>query len=155
MVFDFSVDEGSGLYGGFAEHMELLPGSAVYRLRDDLPAAELTIFEALSSTVTWVHPVKDGDVVVVEGPGHMGLAAVVAAKAAGAQTVIVTALSQDRLRLDCALRVGADHAVDVQTENPAARVADITSSRRADVVVDAAAGNPVTVNVAMELVRRG
>ena len=24
---DFSVNEGSGLYGGFAEHLELLPGS--------------------------------------------------------------------------------------------------------------------------------
>ena len=34
---DFSVNEGSGLYGGFAEHLELLPGSMVYRLRDDVP----------------------------------------------------------------------------------------------------------------------
>ena len=71
---DFSVDEGSGLYGGFAEHLELLPGSAVYRLRDDLPAAELTVFEPLSCAVTWVHPVKPDDVVVIEGPGHMGMA---------------------------------------------------------------------------------
>ena len=57
---DFSVDEGSGLYGGFAEHLELLPGSAVFRLRDDLPAEELTIFEPLSCAVTWVHPVRAG-----------------------------------------------------------------------------------------------
>ena len=53
---DFSVDEGSGLYGGFAEHLELLPGSQVFRLRDDLPAAELTVFEPLSCAVTWVAP---------------------------------------------------------------------------------------------------
>src|SRR6478735_5499671 len=71
---DFSVDEGSGLFGGFAEHLELLPGSSVYRLRDDLPADELTIFEPLSCAVTWVHPVEPDAVVVIEGPGHMGMA---------------------------------------------------------------------------------
>jgi 2-desacetyl-2-hydroxyethyl bacteriochlorophyllide A dehydrogenase len=152
---DFSVNEGSGLYGGFAEHMELLPGSAVYRIRDDLPAAELTIFEPLSCTVTWVQPVKEGDVVVVEGPGHMGLATVVAARAAGAATVIVTGLSQDRARLDSALRVGADHAVDVQEENVVERVAEITGGRMADVVIDAASGSPATVNTALELVAIG
>jgi threonine dehydrogenase-like Zn-dependent dehydrogenase len=78
---DFSVDEGSGLYGGFADHLELLPGSMVYRLRDDRPAAELTFFEPLSCAVTWVEPVKQDDVVVIEGPGHMGMATIVAARA--------------------------------------------------------------------------
>jgi len=152
---DFSVNDGSGLHGGFAEHMEILPGSALYRLRDDLPAAELTIFEALSCTVTWVRPVRQGDVVIVEGPGHMGLATVVAARAAGAGTIIVTGLSRDRFRLDCALMIGADHAIDVETENLVERVAEITGGRMADVVIDAAAGNSITVNVAMELLRNG
>ena len=44
---DFSVNEGSGLYGGFAEHLELLPGSMVYRLREDDPVEQLTFFEPL------------------------------------------------------------------------------------------------------------
>ncbi len=87
---DFSVDEGSGLYGGFAEHLELLPGSARVPLREDLPAEELTVFEPLSCAVTWVAPVKPDDVVVIEGPGHMGMATIVAARTAGAREVIVT-----------------------------------------------------------------
>jgi threonine dehydrogenase-like Zn-dependent dehydrogenase len=152
---DFSADEGSGLYGGFAEHLELLPGSMVYRIRDDLPAEELTVFEPLSCAVTWVHPVTEGDVVVIEGPGHMGMATIVAARAAGAKTIIVTGVAQDRFRLDCALRVGADHVVDVETENPIERIAAITDGRMADVVIDAASGNPVTVTLAMDMVRRG
>jgi threonine dehydrogenase-like Zn-dependent dehydrogenase len=152
---DFSANEGSGLYGGFAEHLELLPGSMVYRLRDDLPAEELTFFEPLSCAVTWVHPIRQGDVVVIEGPGHMGMATIVAARAAGAETVIVTGVSQDRFRLDTALRVGADHAIDVEREDTVERVAAITDGRMADVVIDAASGNPVTVTLAMELVRRG
>jgi threonine dehydrogenase-like Zn-dependent dehydrogenase len=152
---DFSVDEGSGLYGGFAEHLELLPGSAVYRLRDDLPAEELTFFEPLSCAVTWVHPIVPGDVVVIEGPGHMGMATIVAARAAGAETIIVTGVSRDRFRLDTALRVGADHVVDVEAEDPIARIDAITDGRSADVVIDAASGNPVTVTLAMDMVRRG
>jgi threonine dehydrogenase-like Zn-dependent dehydrogenase len=152
---DFSLDEGSGLHGGYADYMEILPGSSLHRLREDLPAAELTIFEALACSVTWVRPVKQDDVVVIEGPGHMGLTTVVAARAAGARTIIVTGLSQDRFRLDTALRIGADHAIDVETENAVERVAEITGGRMADVVIDAASGSSATVNVAMELVGKG
>ncbi|OHV30191.1 MULTISPECIES: zinc-dependent alcohol dehydrogenase [Pseudofrankia] len=152
---DFSVDEGSGLYGGFAEHLELLPGSMVYKLRDDVPADQLTVFEPLSCAVTWVAPVKSGDVVVIEGPGHMGMATIVAAKAAGAASVIVTGTARDRFRLDCARRIGADHTIDVEAADPVGRVREITGGQMADVVIDAAAGNPVTVNLAMDLVRKG
>jgi threonine dehydrogenase-like Zn-dependent dehydrogenase len=152
---DFSVNEGSGLYGGFAEHLELLPGSMVYRLRDDVPVEQLTFFEPLSCAVTWVDPVKDGDVVVIEGPGHMGMATIVAARAAGASSVIVTGTSNDRFRLDCALRIGADHVIDVESEDVVARVREITNGQMADVVLDAASGSPITVNVAMDLVRKG
>ncbi|CAI7974999.1 Alcohol dehydrogenase [Frankia sp. Hr75.2] len=152
---DFSVDEDSGLHGGFAEHLELLPGSRVYRLREDLPAEQLTVFEPLSCAVTWVAPVRQDDVVLIEGPGHMGMATIVAARAAGASTVIVTGTAKDRFRLDWALRVGADHTVDVDTEDPVGRVRELTDGRMADVVIDAAAGDPVTVNLAMDLVHKG
>jgi threonine dehydrogenase-like Zn-dependent dehydrogenase len=152
---DFSVNEGSGLYGGFAEHLELLPGSQVFRLREDRPAAELTVFEPLSCAVTWVGPVKKDDVVVIEGPGHMGMATIVAARAAGASSVIVTGMARDAFRLDAARGIGADQVIDVEADDPVARVRDITDGAMADVVIDAAAGNPLTVNVAMDLVRKG
>jgi threonine dehydrogenase-like Zn-dependent dehydrogenase len=83
------------------------------------------------------------------------MATIVAARAAGAGTVIVTGTSQDRSRLDVALRAGADHVIDVETDDPVGRVAELTDGRMADVVIDAASGNPVTVTLAMELVRRG
>jgi threonine dehydrogenase-like Zn-dependent dehydrogenase len=152
---DFSIHEGSGLYGGFAEHLELLPGSMVYRLREDLPAEELTVFEPLSCAVTWVAPVSEGDTVLIEGPGHMGMATIVAARAAGAATVIVTGVSRDRFRLDCAEQIGADHTIDVEQEDPVPRLSELTDGHMADVVIDAAAGNPITVNLAMDLVRKG
>jgi threonine dehydrogenase-like Zn-dependent dehydrogenase len=152
---DFSVHEGSGLYGGFAEHLELLPGSQVHKLREDRPAAELTFFEPLSCAVTWVAPVRRGDTVVIEGPGHMGMATIVAARAAGASSVIVTGTAADAFRLEHALKAGADHVINVQAADPVAQVRELTGGRMADVVIDAASGSPVTVNLAMDLVRKG
>lgn len=152
---DFGVDEGSGLYGGFAEHMELVPGSMVYRLREDISAEELTVFEPLSCAVTWVDPVTEGDVVVIEGPGHMGMVSIVAARAAGASSVIVTGTASDAFRLEAALKIGADHVIDVESSDPVAVVAELTAGKMADVVLDAASGSPITVNMAMDLVRKG
>ena len=43
--------------GGFAEYLELPPGSGVHRIRDDLPPEELTI-RAAEQRVTWVRPVR-------------------------------------------------------------------------------------------------
>lgn len=152
---DFSIHEGSGLYGGFGEHLELLPGSKVYRMRDDRPADELTFFEPLSCAVTWVKPVRKDNTVVIEGPGHMGMATIVAARAAGASTIIVTGTARDRFRLDHALRVGADHTIDAENEDAVERVREITNGQMADVVIDAASGSSATVNLAMDLVHKG
>jgi threonine dehydrogenase-like Zn-dependent dehydrogenase len=153
--FDFPLTEGSGLFGGYSEYMELVPGSEVHKLRDDLPATELTVYECLTNAITWVRPVQRDHVLVVEGPGHMGLAAVVSAKAAGVGTIIVTGLAGDRLRLDAARRVGADHVIDVEHEDVVARVAEITGGAMADFVLDAASGSPVTLKIGMDLVHSG
>jgi threonine dehydrogenase-like Zn-dependent dehydrogenase len=153
--FDFPLTEGSGLFGGYAEYMELVPGSQVHKLRDDLPATELTVYECLTNAITWIRPVAPGRALVVEGPGHLGLAAVVGAKAAGVGPIIVTGLSRDRMRLDTALRIGADHVIDVEREDAVARVAEITGGAMADFVLDAASGNPITLKTAMDLVRTG
>ncbi|UGQ14872.1 zinc-binding dehydrogenase [Yinghuangia sp. ASG 101] len=153
--FDFPLGEASGLFGGYADYMELVPGSEVHRLRDDLPATELTIYESLTNAITWIRPVRPGQTLVVQGPGHMGLAAIVAARAAGAGTIVVAGLAGDRLRLDTALTAGADHAVDVENEDVVARVAEITGGAMADVVLDAASGSPVTLLTALDIARTG
>lgn len=132
-----------------------MPGSEVHKLRDDLPATELTVYECLTNAITWIRPVQPGQTLVVEGPGHLGLAAIVGARTAGAGTIIVTGLAGDRLRLDTALKVGADHAIDVENEDVVARVAEITGGAMADVVLDAASGNPVTLKTAMQIARTG
>ncbi|WP_241831789.1 alcohol dehydrogenase catalytic domain-containing protein [Parafrankia soli] len=73
--FGFPVDEASGLFGGYADYMELVPGSEVQKLRDDLPATELTVYECLSNSATFVRPAEPGESLLVLGPGHMGVTA--------------------------------------------------------------------------------
>jgi threonine dehydrogenase-like Zn-dependent dehydrogenase len=155
--YTLGLDRGSGCWGGYAERMELLPQTNLHRVPPDIPAAELTMFEPLASAVNWVQRagVQLGDVVVVEGPGHQGLACLVAARAAGAGTVIVTGTAADARRLETARALGADFTIDVGSEDPLARVAEVTGGRMADVVMDIAAVTTATIPMAVQLVRTG
>lgn len=63
-----------------------------------------------------------------------------AAKHAGADLVIVTGTSKDGRRLEVAKSYGADAVIDVQKEDPLARVLELTAGRGVDVVIDCTVG---------------
>ncbi len=152
---DYAVTEGSGLYGGFADYMDLQPGTAVFKAPVDIPASEVTFAEPLASAVTWVEPVQAGDTVVVMGPGHMGLATAVAARVAGAGRVILTGRSADAFRLQVARSVGVELTIDVDAQDAVEAVRAFTDGVGADVVVDAVPGTTSTVTQAMQMLRVG
>jgi aryl-alcohol dehydrogenase len=68
--------------------------------------------------------VQPGTSLAVFGTGAVGLAAVMAAKATGATTIIAVDLNQERL--DLALQVGATHALRGDLENLAQQIIDIS-----------------------------
>jgi threonine dehydrogenase-like Zn-dependent dehydrogenase len=152
--YTMSADEPPGLFGGFGEYMVILPGTRLHRLSDDRPAAELTFFEPLANGVNWAETVgiEPGDTVVVQGPGHQGLAVLEAVLAAGAARVIVTGAKGDELRLEAARQIGAHHTINVADEDPIERVRELTNGRMADAVMDVATATQ-TVAMALELVR--
>lgn len=153
--YTLGVHDGSGLWGGYGERMALLPRTNLHRVPDDIPAEELTMFEPLANAVHWVQRagVRLGDTVVVQGPGHQGLACLVAACAAGAARVIVTGTSADGMRFEAAKALGADATVDVESEDVLARVGELTGGRMADAVMDIAAVVTATIPLAVQLVR--
>ncbi|MEV5478595.1 NAD(P)-dependent alcohol dehydrogenase [Streptomyces sp. NPDC052207] len=70
--------------------------------------------------------VPAGASVVVIGTGTVGLAAVMAAKAAGASPIIAVDIVPERL--DLARELGATHTINGKDEDTAARIAEITGS---------------------------
>ena len=143
-----------GLWGGYGEYMEIFPGTRLHKMTDRLPAEQLTLFEPLANAVNWVDiaGVQEGESVVVQGPGHQGLAVLEAVMARRPATVVVTGTSADGLRLDAATTIGATHVVKVDAEDVGELVRDLTGGQGADVVFDIASV-PQTVPVAIDLVR--
>ena len=97
-----------------------------------------------------LHP---GDIVVVIGPGPVGLFALQMARLAGAGTIVVTGTKRDRKRLDLAAELGADLVVDVGEQNPLDVVRRLGDGQGAHLVIDAA-GVPPAIEQSLELVRR-
>ncbi|MFK7896491.1 MAG: zinc-binding dehydrogenase [Myxococcota bacterium] len=155
--YTLGTDNEHGLWGGYGEYMGLLPGTRLHKLTDAVSAAELTFFEGLASAVNWVDVacVKKGDTVVIQGPGHMGLACVVMAKIRGAAQVILSGTAADAERFEIARQIGADHTINVEEEDIVARVAELTGQRMAQVVMDMTAIATKPVQLCLELAGHG
>ena len=128
-----------GLWGGYADYMYLDPCSILHRVDAALPASLAVMFNPLGAGFRWAVEIPrtgPGDVVLVLGPGQRGLASVVAARAAGADTIIVTGLPRDAAKLALARELGAAHVIDAEHEDVARRVREITDGRGADVVIE-------------------
>ena len=131
-----------GLWGAYAEYMYLDPFSIVHPIRADVPASLAVMFNPLGAGFRWAVELPHtgpGDVVLVLGAGQRGLASVIAARAAGADTIVVTGLTRDAPKLALARALGADHTIDVEQEDVRARVQEVTGGRGADVVVEVTA----------------
>lgn len=96
--------------------------------------------------------VKLGDTVVILGAGCIGLTTLAACKAMSASKIIVTDLFQNRL--DKALEMGADYAINGREEDTLARVMELTGGMGAHIVFETA-GNRVTAAQTESLTRRG
>jgi threonine dehydrogenase-like Zn-dependent dehydrogenase len=140
------IDVWPGLWGGYAQFQYIHPRAVLHRVPDGVPPRMAAMALPLGNGFQWA--VFDGgaglgDTVIVQGPGQQGLACVVAAKAAGASTIISTGLARDGQRLEIAKKLGADHTIAVDEESLADRVKEITDGRGADLVIDASSGKSV------------
>jgi threonine dehydrogenase-like Zn-dependent dehydrogenase len=136
-----SLDRPPGLWGAYADYMHLDPCSIVHRIRGDLSPSIAVLFNPLGAGFRWAVEMPGtgpGDAIVILGPGQRGLASVIAARAAGADLIIVTGLSRDAPKLALARDLGADHVIDVEREDLRRRVRDLTGGRGADVIVEVA-----------------
>ncbi len=108
----------SGLLGGFSEYIYILPGTTVYRIPDSLPNEIATPANcALSTVINAVETIGlfEGETVLIQGAGLLGLNLVALAKTAGAKDIFVTDTIDSRLAL--AEKFGADHCINLKNTN--------------------------------------
>lgn len=125
---------------------------SVFRLP---PAIDLPLGAMVDTSSIALHSVKRpginaGDVVVVVGPGPMGLLTADCALALGAAHVIVTGSGA---RLHKAREMGFD-TIDYRAEDPVEAVSRRTGGRGADVAVDTG-GTTSSIRQAVDVLRKG
>jgi threonine dehydrogenase-like Zn-dependent dehydrogenase len=155
------------LWGGWAEmvYVDLgeLPGTKIYKLPDNMPLRIGTLSEPLTSCIRALNRAvrvggfRNGDTVVIQGSGPIGVLAVAAALEMGAgRVVVVGAPAQPRLAL--CRRFGADSTVCLDDHpTPEARidaVRQIVGGFGADLVMDCA-GHPTAGPEGIEMLRDG
>jgi threonine dehydrogenase-like Zn-dependent dehydrogenase len=146
------------LYGGFSQYMYLHPNAVIHKLPSHVPAVEAALTLPLSNGFEWMRIIGEagpGHVVVIQGPGQQGLACALAAKASGAETVIMTGRNSSSERLKLALELGADYTVNVSSENLINRVSEITNGKMADLVIDVTSGGTDPVISSLEVAKTG
>jgi len=154
----YCCDQPPHLRGGYAEYIALRAGSSIFRLPDSLETVSLV--GAGCALTTAIHglercPVSWGDVVVVQGTGPVGLAALAVARQSGAGKII--AIGGPAHRVELANSFGADEVVDIasgEVEQRRTQVIEMTGGYGADVVIECV-GHPEAVNEGIELCRDG
>jgi alcohol dehydrogenase len=96
--------------------------------------------------------VEPGDTVAIVGAGPIGLAAILTAKLYTPGRIVAIDLAE--ARLEKALELGADVAIESGTEDAVARVMELTGGLGADVAIEAV-GVPETFELCADLVRPG
>jgi threonine dehydrogenase-like Zn-dependent dehydrogenase len=150
------ISQPPALWGGYSQFQYLHPNSVFHRVPEQTPAELAAMCLPLGNGIQWA--CLDGDVgpgksVLIQGPGQQGLACVLAAKAAGADCVIVSGLARDDNRLEIAKAFGADHIVDIERGDLSDRVLNATDGRGVDLSIDAAGGAD-TLSTAIRLTRK-
>ncbi|WP_020610969.1 zinc-dependent alcohol dehydrogenase [Sediminispirochaeta bajacaliforniensis] len=142
---DHRLTLGYWFNGAFAEYT-MVPADRIHKLADNVSFKEGALLEPLAcvchATIDLAR-IKAGDIVLVSGPGAIGLMTLQVAKAHGA-TVIVSGTDIDVERLGIAQKLGADLVVNVSREKLLDLVGDLTDGRGVDVVFECSGSAPGT-----------
>ncbi|MFP5342195.1 MAG: zinc-dependent alcohol dehydrogenase [Candidatus Limnocylindria bacterium] len=146
--------DGSGLWGGLAEVVEVAPGSIVHRVPPSVSPAAAVGMELLANGYQWLlrkGGLLPGQRVLIQGCGPQGLCAALVAARVGAADITVTGLERDTARLAFAAGTARARTVVVDPEADAAtQLASIGGDF--DVVLDVT-GDPRALATAAQHLR--
>ena len=143
---------GHHMDGCFAE-FAVIPATALYRLKTDLPAPLACLLEPFGVSLRGVQEVAPrGDALLVTGCGPIGLFAIAIARQAGVGKIIAAEPSPARLAL--AQAMGADVLVDMRTADLRQAVLDATGGDGAGCILECS-GAAQVVNGSFKCLRKG
>lgn len=151
-----SCKEPPHLWGAFGEHLFVAPGSNVHKIPKEVPAKAACLSSVIGNGVRYVKikaKVTFKDSVIIAGAGSQGLASVVVSAEAGAEPIIVLALSTDKKGRELAKEFGAHFVVDVDKFDVLEAVAEITNKNMGDVFIECT-GDPDMNSIGVELLGR-
>jgi L-iditol 2-dehydrogenase len=123
------------IHGGFCEY-GVAPYKHMARVPDGTSSLAACFCEPVACCINGNLDtrIKMGDFVAIVGSGPIGLTHVMLAKHAGARVVVSDVIQS---RLDKALEVGADGVINAASEDPVARIKELTGGYGADCVITA------------------
>ena len=128
---------GIDLDGGFGQYVAA-PASHLYAFPESIPLAYAPMVEmyGLGHHILQRGRIQPGESVAILGAGKLGLSVLdVLCHSAGASLAIVTDLQQ--FRLNTARKLGAEHVINIVTEDPVERVLNLTGGAGVDCVIEA------------------
>ena len=140
--------------GVFTDYV-VVPAGRVHRIPDAVSMTAAAMAEPLACVTHAVNDLcvlKPTDVVLVTGPGSIGILAAQVAKAYGA-TIVLSGAGADGERLALARSLGIDATVNIDEEKVGDVLNDLTGGAGPDAVLECS-GSPAAINVALRLVRK-
>ena len=152
---------GVDLNGGYGQYVAA-PASHAFLLPENIPMQHVPMVEmyGLGSHILRRGRVELGETVVILGAGKLGLSVLdVLCHSSGPVTSVVADLQP--YRLDIARKLGAEHAINIENQDPLQYVLDLTNGLGADVVIECvghyhlAAGQEPPLAQAVKMIRNG
>ncbi|MGI6161820.1 MAG: zinc-dependent alcohol dehydrogenase [Christensenellales bacterium] len=142
-------------YNGVFTDYTVVPAGRIHLLPDNVDFVSAAMMEPMACVTHALYDlckIDAGDVVLVSGPGAVGLMAMMVAKAQGAK-VIVSGTAADKERLELATELGADYVVNVQESDLKELCDSLTGGFGVDVVAECS-GSEAAINSGLNIIKK-
>jgi alcohol dehydrogenase/L-iditol 2-dehydrogenase len=140
--------------GAFTRYVNARP-QILHRIPDNVPFEHAALTEPICvayNALVEKTAMRPGDLVVIQGPGPIGIMALQMVRLRGAGTIVMLGTDMDKHRLEVAAELGAHYTLNIQHEDASALIRSLGDGFGADLVVDCT-GVSRALQQSMELVR--
>jgi threonine dehydrogenase-like Zn-dependent dehydrogenase len=111
----FSVEDKPFPNGCYSEYIKLAPQTKIIKIKQKMEHPEVMVTASCSGATSY-HGVEEADikgneVVLIQGPGPLGLFTAAFCKEKGIKTIILTGSSKSKQRMELAKKFGATHLI--------------------------------------------